>query len=84
MFDECLHIAELMACEQDVRSERTGVALAGGCNVLLSPVTTARICLLQALSPFGRCRTFDASAAGYGRGEGFAIVALRYIADFRP
>ena len=31
----------------------------------------------QALSPVGRCRTFDAAGDGYGRGEGFAIAMLR-------
>ena len=32
---------------------------------------------MQALSPVGRCKTFDASGDGYGRGEGFAIAMLR-------
>jgi hypothetical protein len=30
----------------------------------------------QALSPVGRCKSFDASGDGYGRGEGFAAALL--------
>lgn len=51
-----------------LQSLRTGTpeAVVGGVNVMLDPTTTARICLLQALSAVGRCRTLDASADGYG------------------
>lgn len=49
-------------------------SLAGGINGLLWHETTVGICQLQALSPMGRCQSFDAAADGYGRGEGFAIV----------
>ena len=38
----------------------SNTAVAGGINVMLSAETTASICQLQALSPVGRCRTFDA------------------------
>ncbi len=31
----------------------------------------------QALSLVGRCQSFSAGADGYGRGEGFAVIALR-------
>lgn len=31
---------------------------------------------LQALSPAGRCKSFDASADGYGRGEGFVVLVM--------
>ena len=32
---------------------------------------------LQALSPVGRCKTFDSSGDGYGRGEGCAVMIMR-------
>ena len=32
---------------------------------------------MQALSTVGRCQTFEASADGYGRGEGFVAVVMR-------
>ena len=53
-----------------------GAAMAAGTNIMLLADTTAAICQLQALSPVGRCKTFDASADGYGRGEGFTVAIL--------
>ena len=51
-------------------------AVVGGVNIMLEPATTSRICLLQALSRVGRCKTFEASGDGYGRGEGFTVALL--------
>jgi len=59
-------------------AEDATAAVAGGANLMLSATTTAAICQLQALSLVGRCKTFDASADGYGRGEGFAIMVLSH------
>lgn len=42
---------------------------------LLLHIRSKTLCL-QALSPVGRCQTFEASADGYGRGEAFATVCL--------
>lgn len=43
---------------------------------MLIPQTSARICLLQALSPVGRCKSLDVSADGYGRGEAACLCLL--------
>ena len=65
---------------QGLVAGETAAALAGGTNVMLTPQTSARICLLQALSPVGRCQTFDATGDGYGRGEAFTVAYLRSAA----
>jgi hypothetical protein len=44
---------------------------------MLLESTTSTICQLQALSPVGRCKSFDSSGDGYGRGEGFAVVVMQ-------
>ncbi len=55
---------------------QTVAGVAGGVNAMMLPITTCTICGLGALSPSARCKTFDASADGYGRGEGFAVAVL--------
>jgi len=71
-----------LAC-QSLRNREADVALAGGVNLMLSPEMTIALCELQALSPDGRCKTFDAAANGYVRGEGCGIVALMRLSDAR-
>jgi acyl transferase domain-containing protein/acyl carrier protein len=53
------------------------LALAGGVNALLAPNLFVYFTKLGALSPEGRCKTFDASADGYVRGEGCGVVVLK-------
>ena len=53
------------------------VALAGGVNAIVGPETTVQLSQLRALSPDGRCKTFDHRANGYVRGEGCGMVVLK-------
>ena len=57
------------------------LAVAGGVNVLLSPVTIVAASRARMLSPVGRCKTFDASADGYVRSEGCGILVLKRLSD---
>jgi acyl transferase domain-containing protein len=68
------------ACEQLRRGE-AGLALAGGVNIMLLPETTESIGDFGALSPDGRCWTFDHRANGYVRGEGGAFVVLKLLSS---
>ncbi|PAJ81434.1 non-ribosomal peptide synthetase [Burkholderia ubonensis] len=72
----CLHLA----CES-LRSRETGMALAGGVNLMLSPEVMVSFSQARMLSPDGRCKTFDAAADGYVRGEGCGMVVLKRLAD---
>ena len=57
------------------------LALAGGANAILG-VATARIFEDGGmLAADGRCKTFDASADGFVRGEGCGMVVLKRLAD---
>lgn len=73
-------VALHLACESLRRGE-SDVALAGGANLMLSPETTVLLCRMRALAPDGRSKTFDASADGYGRGEGAGVVVLKRLSD---
>ena len=69
-----------LAC-QSLRSGRCDLALAGGVNLMLFPAASLYLCKARALSPDGRCRTFDAAANGYVRGEGCGMIVLKRLAD---
>ncbi|UMM63944.1 type I polyketide synthase [Aristophania vespae] len=57
------------------------VAIAGGVNFMLSPQTAMLMSKGHFLAKDGRSKSFDASADGYGRGEGCVLFALKRIED---
>ncbi len=69
-------VAVHLACEE-LRRGACATALAGGVNLNLLPETSAVVGRFGALSPDGRCYTFDARANGYVRGEGGALLLLK-------
>jgi len=71
-------VAVHLAC-QSLRAKECEVALVGGVNLMSSPEASVALCKLQALSRDGRCKTFDAAADGYGRGEGCGVVVLKTL-----
>ncbi|GDY50985.1 hypothetical protein SVIO_016080 [Streptomyces violaceusniger] len=73
-------VAVHMAVES-LRRRESRLALAGGVNLNLSAETAADIAAFGALSPDGRCFTFDARANGYVRGEGGGLVVLKPLSD---
>jgi len=73
-------VAVHLACRSLWNGEST-LALAGGVNVILSPIGNIGLTKLKALSPDGRCKTFDAGANGYVRGEGVGIVVLKPLSQ---
>ena len=69
-----------LACES-LRDRSSDLALAGGVHVMLSPQGHIAMSQMQALAPDGRSKTFDASANGFGRGEGCGMVVLKRLSD---
>ena len=65
-----------LACESLQRGEST-LALAGGVNLLLSPLIQQGFADAMSLSPVGRCQAFGAHADGMVRGEGAGMVCLK-------
>ncbi|MCB9666082.1 MAG: SDR family NAD(P)-dependent oxidoreductase [Alphaproteobacteria bacterium] len=76
----------LVAVDLAARALREGscrLALAAGVQLQLAPDRTVQLCQLRALSPTGRCHSFDARADGYVRAEGCGVVVLERLDDAR-
>ncbi|WP_432001030.1 beta-ketoacyl synthase N-terminal-like domain-containing protein, partial [Streptomyces sioyaensis] len=69
-------VAVQTACDS-LRRGDCDTALAGGVHLNLAPESTIAMARFGALSPSGRCHTFDARADGFVRGEGGGLVVLK-------
>ncbi|MEZ5504518.1 MAG: beta-ketoacyl synthase N-terminal-like domain-containing protein [Gammaproteobacteria bacterium] len=66
---------------QSLRKGESDMALAGGVNLILEPTTSMIFARAGMLAKDGRCKTFDASADGYVRGEGCGVIVLKRLSD---
>ena len=76
--------SSLVAIHQACQALRLGecdLALAGGANVLLTPATMITFSHAHMLAPDGHCKTFDAAADGYVRGEGCGVIVIKRLED---
>ncbi|ETR71534.1 MAG: hypothetical protein OMM_08058 [Candidatus Magnetoglobus multicellularis str. Araruama] len=69
-----------LACE-GIWTGTCQTAIAGGTNLMLTPYPFISLSKIQALAKDGRCKSFDASGDGYGRGEGCGMVVLKKLSD---
>ena len=66
---------------QALRNGECNLALVAGVNLMLSPEITINFSQGRMLSADGHCKTFDAGADGYVRGEGCGVVVLKRLSD---
>ncbi len=68
------------ACKS-LQSGECNLALSGGVHLMFNPGTTILECKSQMLSKDGYCKTFDAEADGFARGEGCGVIVLKRLSD---
>lgn len=67
-----------LACDR-IRGGAVDMSIVGGVNLIADPEAGLGLANLGALSPDGRCFTFDERAGGFVRGEGGAFVLLKRL-----
>ena len=73
-------VAIHLACNALRRGE-CSIALAAGVGLILAPDNAISLSKAHMLAPDGRCKTFDARADGFARGEGCGVVVLKRLSD---
>ncbi|MEQ9237392.1 MAG: thioester reductase domain-containing protein [Coleofasciculus sp. E2-BRE-01] len=73
-------VALHFAC-RSLLQEESNLCLVGGVSLMLSPEPFITYSHARMMAADGRCKTFDASADGYVRGEGCGVVVLKRLSD---
>lgn len=73
-------VAVHLAC-QSLGAGDCDLAFAGGANVILDPTITIAYSQSKMMAPDGHCKFGDASADGYVRSDGAAVIALKRLSD---
>jgi acyl transferase domain-containing protein/SAM-dependent methyltransferase/acyl carrier protein len=73
-------VAVHLACHS-LRHKECDLALVGGSNLILTPEANINFSKAGMMALDGRCKTFDARADGYVRGEGCAMIVLKRLSD---
>ncbi len=76
--------SSLVAIHQACRSLEAGectTALAGGINLILSPINNITFSQSEMLSRSGHCKTFSTDADGFVHGEGCGVIVLKRLSD---
>jgi acyl transferase domain-containing protein/NADPH:quinone reductase-like Zn-dependent oxidoreductase/acyl carrier protein len=66
---------------QSLRARECRMALAAGVSLMLTPDSDILFSKSRLLAPDGVCKTFDAAADGFGRGEGCGVLVLKRLSD---
>ncbi len=64
-----------------IKAGDVDTAVVGGVSLMLSPAISVAFSKLQAVSPNGHSRSFDADADGYARGEGAGVIIIKRLSD---
>jgi len=74
-------LAAIYLAARELEAGTSDVVIAGGADTVQNPFAYLCFSKTHALSPRGRCRTFDEGADGIVISEGVAVIVLKRLAD---
>jgi acyl transferase domain-containing protein/NAD(P)H-dependent flavin oxidoreductase YrpB (nitropropane dioxygenase family)/NAD(P)-dependent dehydrogenase (short-subunit alcohol dehydrogenase family)/acyl carrier protein len=74
-------LAAVSVALKELEAHSSDIVIAGGVDTMQNPFTYLCFSKTHALSPRGRCRTFDETADGIAISEGVAMIVLKRLED---